>query len=32
LGTLGMTFRARKAISDDEWQEALAALSSDLEV
>jgi hypothetical protein len=27
LGTLGITFRARKADSDDEWQSALAALS-----
>ena len=30
FGTLGITFRARKAISDDEWQEALAALSCEL--
>ena len=27
FGTLGITFRARKAASDDEWQAALAALT-----
>ena len=31
FGTLGITFRARKALNDDEWQQALAALSCDLE-
>ena len=31
FGTLGITFRARKAASDDEWQHALAALSCDLQ-
>jgi hypothetical protein len=31
FGTLGITFRARKAVSDHEWQEALAALSCDFE-
>jgi len=30
FGTLGITFRARRAVSDDEWQEALAALSCEL--
>jgi hypothetical protein len=30
FGTLGITFRARKATSDDEWQTALAALTCDL--
>jgi hypothetical protein len=27
FGTLGINFRARKALGDDEWREALAALS-----
>ena len=27
FGTLGITFRARKAASEDEWQQALEALS-----
>ena len=27
FGTLGITFRARKAASEQEWQAALAALS-----
>ena len=31
FGTLGITFRARKAASDEEWQVALAALSCDVE-
>jgi hypothetical protein len=26
FGTLGINFRARKALHEDEWQEALAAL------
>jgi hypothetical protein len=30
FGTLGITFSARKATSDDEWQQALAALNCDL--
>jgi hypothetical protein len=30
-GTLGITFRARKAANDDEWQQALAALSCDIQ-
>ena len=30
FGTLGITFRARKAVSDDEWQAALLALSCEL--
>ena len=30
FGTLGITFRARKAVSDDEWQQALASLSCDV--
>ena len=30
FGTLGITFRARKAASDEEWQVALAALSCDV--
>jgi len=30
FGTLGITFRARKAVSDEEWQQALAALSCDI--
>ena len=31
FGTLGITFRARKAASEDEWQQALAALSCSTE-
>ena len=27
FGTLGINFRARKPLSDDEWREALVALS-----
>jgi len=27
FGTLGISFRARKPITDDEWKEALAGLS-----
>jgi hypothetical protein len=27
FGTLGINFRARKPVADDEWREALAALS-----
>jgi hypothetical protein len=27
FGTLGINFRARKPLSDDEWREALAGLS-----
>ena len=30
FGTLGITFRARKAISDEQWQAALAVLSCEL--
>ena len=30
FGTLGINFRARKATNDDEWAEALAALSCDI--
>jgi hypothetical protein len=30
FGALGITFRARKVINDEEWQQALAALSCDL--
>ena len=30
FGTLGITFRARKAANDEEWQQALAALSCEL--
>ena len=30
FGTLGITFRARKAASDDEWQAALAALTCEV--
>ena len=30
FGTLGITFRARKAANDEEWQAALAALSCDV--
>jgi len=26
FGTLGITFRARKAVKDEEWQQALSAL------
>ena len=32
FGTLGITFGARKAANDHEWQAALAALSCDGEV
>jgi hypothetical protein len=31
FGTLGITFRARKALTDDEWQHALQALSCELD-
>ena len=31
FGTLGITFRARKAANDQEWQQALAALSCDIQ-
>ncbi len=30
FGTLGITFRARKAASDEEWQQALSALNCDV--
>jgi hypothetical protein len=30
FGTLGITFRARKAASEDEWQAALAALTCEV--
>ena len=30
FGTLGITFRARKAISDEQWQAALEALNCEL--
>ena len=30
FGTLGITFRARKAESEEEWTEALAALRCDM--
>jgi hypothetical protein len=30
FGTLGITFGARKATTDEEWQAALAALSCDV--
>jgi hypothetical protein len=30
FGTLGITFRARKAANDAEWQSALAALSCEV--
>ena len=30
FGTLGITFRARKATSGEEWQQTLAALSCDI--
>jgi hypothetical protein len=30
FGTLGITFRARKAASEEEWAAALAALTCDL--
>ena len=30
FGTLGITFGARKAINDQEWQAALAALSCEV--
>jgi hypothetical protein len=32
FGTLGITFGARKAASDAEWQAALAALTCDVEL
>ena len=31
FGTLGITFRARKAINEEEWQQALAALNCDIQ-
>src|SRR5437667_180940 len=31
FGTLGLTFRARKASNDEEWQQALAALTCDIQ-
>ena len=31
FGTLGITFGARKAANDEEWQAALAALACDVE-
>jgi hypothetical protein len=31
FGTLGITFRARKAISNKEWQQAVARLSCDIQ-
>ena len=31
FGTLGITFRARKAASEDEWRQALEALSCSTE-
>jgi len=31
FGTLGITFGARKAANDEEWQAALAALTCDVE-
>jgi hypothetical protein len=31
FGTLGITFRARKAANDEEWQQALAALSCEVQ-
>ena len=31
FGTLGITFRARKAVDDEEWQRALAALTCDIQ-
>jgi hypothetical protein len=30
FGTLGITFCARKAVTDEEWQQALAVLNCDL--
>jgi hypothetical protein len=30
FGTLGITFGARKAATDEEWQAALATLSCDI--
>jgi hypothetical protein len=30
FGTLGITFRARKAATHEEWQQALSALNCDL--
>jgi hypothetical protein len=32
FGTLGITFRARKATTDVEWQQALEALNCDIRV
>lgn len=32
FGTLGINFRARKALNEDEWAEALAALSCEVPV
>jgi hypothetical protein len=29
FGTLGITFHAHRAVSDDEWQQALAKLRSE---
>ena len=31
FGTLGVSFRARKAANDEEWQQALAALNCDIQ-
>ena len=31
FGTLGITFRARKAINEEGWQRALTALGCDLQ-
>ncbi len=30
FGTLGINFRARKALNEEEWAEALAALSCEV--
>jgi hypothetical protein len=30
FGTLGITFRARKAAGDEEWQQALAGLTCEV--
>jgi hypothetical protein len=30
FGTLGITFRARRALDDTEWEQALSALNCDL--
>ena len=32
FGTLGITFRARKAVNDEEWQDALQSFSCELDV